>query len=88
MENEKRKNKTDPSPTEGEKDVQKQSKEAHELVPQKHPHGDKGENHEHIPRKHPHKIDTCVDTEKRNSVKRKTKIFFSLQEISQYNLSI
>ena len=64
MKNEKTKNKTKPSPTEGEKNVQEQSKETREQIPRKHPHGDKGENHEHIPRKNRHESDTCIDVEK------------------------
>ena len=55
--------KTHPSPTQGEKDVQKESTEHHEQTPLKHPHGESGENNEHTPREHPHDVDTSVDVE-------------------------
>ena len=55
--------KTNPSPTQGEKDIHKESTEHQEQIPRKHPHGESGENNEHTPREHPHDVDSSVDVE-------------------------
>lgn len=59
-----------PSPTEGEKDIQKNPNENHEQVPMKHPHGEPDEKDKQIPRKHPHDIETTVDTVKKKTGKK------------------
>ena len=62
-----------PSPTEGEKDIQKKSSEFNEQVPRKHPHGETGENDKQPFQEHLHGFITPVDTEKKNQVKRRRK---------------
>ncbi|MEO8086791.1 MAG: hypothetical protein ABI763_08230 [Bacteroidota bacterium] len=59
--------KPNPSPTQGEKDVQKESTEREEQIPLKHPQGESGENNEQTSREHPHGIDTSVDVESKNT---------------------
>jgi hypothetical protein len=56
-----------PSPTQGEKDVQKQSTEYNEQVPLAHPHGEDGEQKELIPAEHPHGTKTAVDSKNKKS---------------------
>ena len=53
--------KSTPSPTQGEKDIQKESLGNNEQIPRKHPHGKSDEHAEQTPRKHPHDIDISVD---------------------------
>jgi hypothetical protein len=50
-----------PSPTQGEKNVQRQSTEYNEQVPLAHPHGEDGAHKELIPVEHPHGLKTTVD---------------------------
>lgn len=60
MKKEKSKSNVTPSPTQGEKDVQKQSTEYNEQVPRKHLHGETEENDDRAARKHPHGFKTPV----------------------------
>jgi hypothetical protein len=59
-------------PEQGEKDVQKESKEYNEQIPIQHPHGEDGEHNEVTPTEHPHDLKTSVDNNPTARRKRRT----------------
>ena len=59
------------NPTQGETDIQKQSTEYNELIPRKHPHGEKSGDERQATIEHPHEFKTIVDKKASATIKGK-----------------
>jgi hypothetical protein len=71
MKNKKTEKEVPLNPTQGETDIQKQSTEYNELIPRKHPHGEKSGDEHEATIEHPHEFKTIVDEKKTRTTKGK-----------------
>ncbi len=60
------------NPTQGERDIQTESTEYNELIPRKHPHGEKDADNREPTIEHPHGFKTIVDKKHTGAVKGKS----------------